>query len=309
MGESAANAHLQLWSFSLMLRTNPNIPEALCVPLQLVVGLEECLYMWDGETGDVQKLQEYEHPLHITSLKCTDSATHIAVGMSDNTIQLHDIAANKLLRIMRGHTGSVYGLSWNKHTLTSGSNSGKIMNSDVRVKHHAVGWLEAHDKCVCGLSWSPNLSQLASGGADGLLAVWDARCDALFVPVHLQCEHSNANRSWTTAMHPLTDAYAHFLHPVGWSSSALGACATPIPVSSLEKATERFMFCRKQTEPALQLTEHTSTVKAVAWCPFKSKVLASGGGTHDHHIRIWDTSSGSQLNSLDTGRPVRLSGW
>ena len=32
-------------------------------------------------------------------------------------------------------------------------------------------------------------------------------------------------------------------------------------------------------KPLHELTEHTSSVKALAWCPWKAQVLASGGGT------------------------------
>ena len=53
-----------------------------------------------------------------------------------------------------------------------------------------------------------------------------------------------------------------------------------------------------------RLMDHTATVKALAWCPFKSKVLASGGGSGDHHIRVWDTQTGTQMTSLDTGKQV-----
>lgn len=62
--------------------------------------------------------------------------------------------------------------------------------------------------------------------------------------------------------------------------------------------------CRKQEQPLHRMEGNTATVKAVAWCPFKSKVLASGGGTGDHRIRVWDTQTGSQLNTLDTGKQV-----
>ena len=54
-----------------------------------------------------------------------------------------------------------------------------------------------------------------------------------------------------------------------------------VPAMLFELGCQR----RKQEVPMHRLQDHTATVKALAWCPFKSKVLASGGGAGDHHIR------------------------
>ncbi|KAF5354411.1 hypothetical protein D9758_010781 [Tetrapyrgos nigripes] len=56
--------------------------------------------------------------------------------------------------------------------------------------------------------------------------------------------------------------------------------------------------------PLWRFHEHTAAVKALAWDPHVSGVLATGGGTQDKHIRFWNTSIGSMLNELDTGSQV-----
>ncbi|KAF9601156.1 hypothetical protein IFM89_017104 [Coptis chinensis] len=53
-----------------------------------------------------------------------------------------------------------------------------------------------------------------------------------------------------------------------------------------------------------RLDDHTAAVKALAWCPFHSSVLASGGGVGDYHIRFWNTHTSACLNSIDTGSQV-----
>lgn len=60
-------------------------------------------------------------------------------------------------------------------------------------------------------------------------------------------------------------------------------------------------------QPALRLTEHTAAVKAIAWSPHHSSLLASGGGTADRCIRFWNTTNGHQLNCVDTGSQVLFS--
>lgn len=46
-------------------------------------------------------------------------------------------------------------------------------------------------------------------------------------------------------------------------------------------------------------------VQALAWCPWQSSILASGGGTSDRHIRIWNINSGSCVTSWDTQSQVK----
>lgn len=60
-------------------------------------------------------------------------------------------------------------------------------------------------------------------------------------------------------------------------------------------------------QPTLRLTEHTAAVKAIAWSPHQSGLLASGGGTADRCIRFWNTTNGHQLNFVDTGSQVLFS--
>ncbi|XP_058573734.1 cell division cycle protein 20 homolog isoform X3 [Neofelis nebulosa] len=50
------------------------------------------------------------------------------------------------------------------------------------------------------------------------------------------------------------------------------------------------------------LTGHSQ--EAVAWCPWQSNVLATGGGTSDRHIRIWNVCSGACLSAVDAQSQV-----
>ena len=46
-------------------------------------------------------------------------------------------------------------------------------------------------------------------------------------------------------------------------------------------------------------------IQALAWCPWQTNVLASGGGTADRHIRLWNCNNGARLNAIDTKSQVR----
>lgn len=66
------------------------------------------------------------------------------------------------------------------------------------------------------------------------------------------------------------------------------------------------MWNQRSQQPILKLTEHTAAVKAITWSPHQSGLLASGGGTADRCIRFWNTTSGNQINSVDTGSQVSI---
>ena len=44
--------------------------------------------------------------------------------------------------------------------------------------------------------------------------------------------------------------------------------------------------------PTHRITAHQAAVKALAWCPFQSNLLATGGGTADRTIKFHNTHTG-----------------
>jgi cell division cycle protein 20 (cofactor of APC complex) len=61
--------------------------------------------------------------------------------------------------------------------------------------------------------------------------------------------------------------------------------------------------------PRLLLKDHCAAVKAVSWCPFQNHTLASGGGTADRNIRMWNTATGACTHAVDTGSQVCALQW
>ena len=56
----------------------------------------------------------------------------------------------------------------------------------------------------------------------------------------------------------------------------------------------------------LTIERHCAAVKALSWCPFHHNTLASGGGTADRKICLWNTSNGACLNEVDTKSQARF---
>jgi WD domain, G-beta repeat len=48
-----------------------------------------------------------------------------------------------------------------------------LVGLERRVREHIVDRLRGHQQEVCGLKWSPNGLQLASGGNDNMLNIWE----------------------------------------------------------------------------------------------------------------------------------------
>lgn len=64
---------------------------------------------------------------------------------------------------------------------------------------------------------------------------------------------------------------------------------------SSKMSSSKFLF---------RFNDHTAAVKALAWCPYQFDILASGGGTTDGCIKIWNIQRGTCINSIDTKAQV-----
>ncbi|MCL4129495.1 UNVERIFIED_CONTAM: hypothetical protein GTU68_017833 [Idotea baltica] len=205
----------------------------------LAVALGSSVFIWNGGDGSITSLAQFEDPDHICSLSWIKEGNVLGIGLSNNNTQLWDVAQQKLIRTMGGHTNRVTTLSWNSYILSSGSRSGQIIHHDVRVPNHVTATLDHHTQDICGLKWSNDGRLLASGGNDNLVSIWEK-----------------------------------------------GAAS-----------------------PLYTFTEHQAAVKGLAWCPWQNNFLASGGGTADRTIRLWNCSLGTCLKTVNTNSQVSSLVW
>ena len=206
---------------------------------QVAIGLDRAVYVWNADNGTVSKLVETAHHTSVSSLKWSGDGNYLALGLDDGDVQIWDCEQGVKLRSMPGHEARVAVLAWEKHLLSSGSRDTSIFHHDVRERQHKVAELHGHTGEVCGLEWRSDGAQLASGGNDNLVNIWDVR-------------------------------------------------------SSVPKFTK---------------SNHRAAVKALAWCPWQSNLLATGGGSSDKHIHFWNGTTGARLNSIDTGSQVTSLKW
>src|SRR5690606_25591250 len=94
----------------------------------------------------------------------TANPSYLSVGTSDNMVNLWDVTRGVQVRRLEGHSGRVSSSAWNNAILSTGSFDSNIINWDVRSRNSRVSTFSGHSGEVCGLKWSLDGKQLASGG-------------------------------------------------------------------------------------------------------------------------------------------------
>lgn len=144
----------------------------------LAIGLGSSVYLWNARNGQVTELcnlatDEDSQRDYVASLSWIHDGSYLAVGSSDSTVQLWDVEKSKRVRMMAGHSGRVSALAWNKHILSSGAFDGCINTYDVRVAKPFIASQVGHTGQICGLQWSHDGRQLASGSNDNHVNIWE----------------------------------------------------------------------------------------------------------------------------------------
>ncbi|WEW54815.1 WD repeat-containing protein slp1 [Emydomyces testavorans] len=163
---------------------------------QVAIGLERNVYVWSADSGSVNCLLETSPDTYISSVKWSNDGAYVGVGLGTGEVQIWDVEEGTRLRSMFGHETRVGTMGWSKHTLSTGARSGLVFNHDVRVAQHKTAELVSHTSEVCGLEWRSDGAQLATGGNDNLVAIWDAR--SLSAPKFTKTNHRAAVKalSW-----------------------------------------------------------------------------------------------------------------
>ncbi|KAI1378786.1 WD40 repeat-like protein [Hypoxylon crocopeplum] len=157
---------------------------------QVAVGLERNVYVWSADEGTVSRLLETSPDTYVSSVKWSGDGAFVGVGLGSGEVQIWDVSEGVKIRSMFGHDTRVGVMGWNKHLLSTGARSGLVYNHDVRIAEHKVAELVSHTAEVCGLEWRSDGAQLATGGNDNLVSIWDAR--SLVVPKFTKTNHKAA---------------------------------------------------------------------------------------------------------------------
>ncbi|KAF3656043.1 Fizzy-related protein -like protein [Capsicum annuum] len=244
----------------------------------LAVGLESCVYLWHASSGKVVKLCDLGIDDNVCSVGWAQRGTHLAVGTSNGKVQLWDASQSKRIRTMEGHRLRVGALAWSSSQLSSGSRDKSILQRDIRVQADYVSKLSGHKSEVCGLKWSPDSRDLASGGNDNRLFVWNNHSTQ---PVLKYCEHMAAVKA------------------IAWSPHLHGLLA-----SGGGTADRCIRFWNTTTNTHLSSIDTGSQVCNLVWSK-NANELVSTHGYSQNQIILWKYPTMSKIATL-TGHTYRV---
>ncbi|KAE8725324.1 Protein FIZZY-RELATED 1 [Hibiscus syriacus] len=153
-------------------------------------------------TSKVTKLCDLGVDDSVCSVCWAQRGTHLAVGTSDGDVEIWDTPCCRRVRTLEGHRLRVGTLAWSSSLLSSGSRDKSILQRDIRAPDDFASKLSGHKSEVCGLKWSYDNRELASGGNDNKLFVWNQHSTQ---PVLKYCEHTAAVKAiaWSPHLHGL----------------------------------------------------------------------------------------------------------
>lgn len=122
----------------------------------------------------------------------------MAIGTGKGTVEIWDAEHCKKIRTMTGHTARVGALAWNDHILSTGSRDRSILHRDVRAPNQYIRELKGHRQEVSGLRWNSSTNQLASGGNDNKVFIWENTNEQ---PLYRFTEHCAAIKALAWSPH------------------------------------------------------------------------------------------------------------
>jgi cell division cycle protein 20 (cofactor of APC complex) len=254
----------------------------------LGVALNDSIYLWNASDGGIQQLLRLEGAgsPHVTSLAWSADGCMMGVGTSDHKVQIWDVERLTCVRTMHGHRARVASLSWNGRLLSSGGRDSAIIHHDVQAERHRVTTLRGHTQEVCGLKWSPSGKQLASGGNDNLLNIWDDR--------------------YASRIHGVCDASLHRLDAHQAAVKALAWCPWQrnLLASGGGTADRMIRFWNTNSGACLSEVDTQSQVCALQWSQHDKELVSSHGYSHNQLI-LWKYPSMVKVAEL-TGHTSRV---
>lgn len=283
----------------------------------LAVGLKDLLYTWSEMQG-VVLLNPNTNPNNADDTWLTSiafSSTQgckciLAYGKSNGILNLMSLYDRQIPRFEVQQPVPIACLTW-RPTVTmrpsrNPHNPGQLVKTEDlvvgdevgNVYYYAVEWpatwevteanswtgvmvlvarISIHTQQICGLSWSPDGSMLATGGNDNLCLLFSAS------------RILNRSQSDIETEEEVITGLDGVMRTV--SVARRGRVKTLLP------GTEKHRWV------------HGAAVKAIAFCPWREGLVATGGGSNDKCIHFFHAVSGACLATISVAAQVTSLIW
>lgn len=198
----------------------------------------------------------------------------IAIGLN-NEVYLWSAETLKVRCLCSLSEDTVTSVNWSASgdSLAIGTEKGKLYIYDTS-SFTLMFTMSNHSSRIGTLSWNQYL--ITSGSRDGNIIHHDLRTGSICSKVY---------------------AHRQEICKIKWSPN------NDYLVSG-GNDNKIMLWSSLNTSPVCVFTGHNAAVKALDWCPHSSNVLASGGGTADKTIRLWNCNTAEQTMCLETNSQV-----
>lgn len=263
----------------------------------------------------------------LTSISFSSASGHkciLASGRTDGSLILQS-TCDSLPRFDIQHPCAITSLSWRPvHTLRPSRNP---LNPGVTVQtedllvgdetgtlyYYIVEWpmtweisrdawpgslslvatMKIHRQQLCGLSWSHDGSQFATGGNDNLCCLFEADKVLRANNEGLSYRETENRKRLDQHLHqPSATAQSNTSFDYGFSSNN-----SVYTTRHFQAGSEKHRWI------------HRAAVKAIAFHPWNHSLIATGGGSNDKCIHFFDTDSGISLATIAVSAQVTSLTW
>lgn len=204
----------------------------------------------------------------------------LAVGLG-KSLYLWVASNSKVIKLQEfAGSDSVASVAWSPggNLLAVGSHRGSVHVWD-RAANRELARTRTHSSRVGSIAWHPHATVLSTASRDRSVVHCDLRCK-MNAPVSKSLGHKQE------------------VCGVRWSPDGQH-------LSSGGNDNKVFIWSKSKIDhPCLKFNEHKAAVKAMAWSTHQNGLLATGGGTTDKCIKLWDITTGQSKGGVDTGSQV-----
>ncbi|KAI1770575.1 WD40 repeat-like protein [Hypoxylon cercidicola] len=279
----------------------------------LAVGLGNLLYGWSESSGVTLLNAGIKDGSWLTSVAFSSEQggkSILAFGRSSGLLSLVSLFDSLLPRFEAYHPAPIACLSWRPTVTTRPTrnqrNPGVLVETEDLLEVARQNWhgsmillarIKVHSQQICGLAWSPDGEQFATGGNDNLCCLFNVD-SVTEEELSLDLGKSSATKSPTGEGVTFSFAVSPEMGALLPSPEVISDFPSPLcAMKYLTVGSAKYRW------------RHGAAVKAIAFCPWRQGLVATGGGSNDKCIHFYHATSGAALATISVAAQVTSLIW